>query len=128
MLDKKLHDIVNRDDLIILMQAFYRKAIVDKEIGFFFTEVVKLDLKNHIPKIASFWESVIFYTAGYKGNPMIVHLDLNNKSHITDLHFARWLELFKQQVDEHFIGEKATEIKQKAEQITSLMKVKIKQN
>ena len=40
-------------------------------------------------------------------------------------HFQRWLELFKQTVDENFEGEKAREAKEKAESIAMIFQTKL---
>ena len=53
MLNKK--DIENREDLHLLMQAFYKKLLSDDSINYLFTDVAKIDILQHIPVLVDFW-------------------------------------------------------------------------
>jgi len=121
---RNMKDIESRNDIITLIDAFYKKAMVDSTIGFFFTEVAQLDLEKHLPKMYDFWESTIFHTGAYQGNPMKVHLDLHKKSAISYEHFDHWLEMFDQTTDELFAGKNAELIKTRALSIATMMKIK----
>lgn len=118
-------DIKNRADVKLLVDSFYKKALLDKAIGHFFTEVIQLDLEKHMPKMYDFWETTLFHTANYKGNPLQVHLDLNHKSALEKPHFDRWLGLFNETVDELFSGEIANLAKTRALSIATVMQLKI---
>jgi len=113
-----LKPLENKKDLEVLMTNFYTKAIRDDIIGEKFKD---LDLLHHIPIIVNFWESTLFYTGDYKGNPFQKHLHLN----LEPKHFKRWLELFTTEVDSLFNGNKAEEIKQKARSIAYIFQSKI---
>jgi hemoglobin len=119
-----MHDIEQRSDIERLLDVFYSKALVDPLIGYFFTEVVPLDMKTHIPVIADFWETVLFGKAAYKGDAMKVHRHIHQLSNFRDEHFKRWVQLFQQTVDELFSGSKAELAKQRAESIATLMRIK----
>lgn len=118
-------DITNRKDLETLMVSFYGKALLDDTIGFFFTEIVPLDMDKHIPVITNFWESVIFEKASYYGNVFGVHEHIHGMHKFEDQHFIHWTTLFKATVDELFAGENAEKIKQRAESIATVMRVKL---
>ncbi len=118
-------DISNREDLVILMKAFYTKALVDESIGHFFTQVVQLDMEKHLPRITDFWETVVFDTGKYQGNTLKIHEDLHEKSPFESAHFTRWIDLFKATVDEHFAGENAEKIKSRAISIATVMNLKM---
>ncbi len=118
-------DIENREDLVLLLNAFYRKAFKDELIGRFFTEVVPLDLDTHIPVIADFWEAVIFGKHGYRKNVMEVHQHIHQLSAIKKEHLDRWVKLFTETADELFEGEKAILLKQRATSIATLMDLKL---
>ena len=120
----ELHDFQSKDDLIELLNHFYQKALNDEEIGFFFTEVVKLNLEKHIPVIAAFWDNILFSNTEYKGNPMQVHMDIYKIHPIEKQHFDRWLFLFHQTVDSLFSGSKAHLIKERAISIATVMQIK----
>ena len=121
-------DIASEKDLEKLMDAFYSKAIDDHEIGFFFTEVVQLDLEAHKPVLVKFWSSILLDTYDYSGNAMRKHVDLHHKHPMEARHFERWLELFNETVDELFVGDKARLAKERALSIATAMRVKLTQN
>ena len=117
-------DIGSREDISILMEKFYAKALTDDVIGFFFTGVVKLNMQAHLPVIVDFWETVLFDVAKYKGNAMQVHQHIHQLSAFTEQHFERWLLLFTQTVNELFEGDRSELAKQRAISIATMMKLK----
>jgi hemoglobin len=120
-----MKDIEKRQDLEALMVSFYSVALADDVIGHFFTKVVLLDLDKHIPVITDFWETVIFDKAAYRGNVFGVHEHIHTLSIFEDKHFERWVILFKGCVDEMYAGENAEKIKQRAESIATVMRIKL---
>ncbi len=118
-------DILNREDLELLMDRFYSKALTDATIGHYFTEVVQLNLEKHLPVITDFWETILFDTGKYYGNTMKVHEDLHGKSPFQSSHFNRWIDMFKETVDENFEGNHAEKIKQRATSISTVMNIKM---
>lgn len=113
-------DLETRADIDALMRAFYDEVLRDPEIGFFFTEVAKLDLNHHLPIIGDFWETVLLGTGDYARhgrNPLQVHLGLNAQAPLRPEHFKRWLEIFFRTVDRLFEGRRATFTKQRAQGI-----------
>ncbi|UXX80906.1 group III truncated hemoglobin [Reichenbachiella carrageenanivorans] len=121
-----MSDIQTRADIDRLLYDFYQKIIKDEEIGYFFTEVVKLDLIHHLPKIADFWETTLFHQVKYKGNPIAPHLAMSQKSPMTKAHFDRWVTVFCETVDGLFAGAMAEMAKQRAQSIATVMHIKIK--
>ncbi|MEM1009930.1 MAG: group III truncated hemoglobin, partial [Myxococcota bacterium] len=118
-------DLKNRQDIDILMAAFYRLAMKDELIGHFFIEVAPLDMEQHLPLIGDFWESVLFQGARYKGNPLQVHQDLHERYPLRKEHFERWLGLFNATVDNLYRGQKATLAKTRALSIATVLQVKL---
>ena len=118
-------DILNREDLLLLMDRFYSKAMTDQSIGHYFTEIVPLNLQKHIPVITDFWETILFDTGKYFGNTMKVHEDLHERSPFKSEHFNRWMAMFKETVDENFQGNNAEKIKQRAISIATVMNIKM---
>jgi hemoglobin len=112
-----LHDIADRNDIQTLVDGFYAKALVDPVIGFLFTEVAKIDLPTHLPKLYNFWEMVLLGGQSYQGSPLIPHFHLHLRHPLERAHFTRWLELFHQTVDEGFAGPVADLAKARAERI-----------
>lgn len=121
-----MKDIQNRADIDQLIHTFYERIMADSEIGYFFTEVVQLDLNHHLPKIADFWETALFHQAIYKGNPIPPHVAMHEKSPMTKAHFDRWVEVFCRTIDELYAGTIAEMAKQRAHSIATVMLIKIK--
>lgn len=108
----------NEQDVAELLTLFYAQVRRDEELGPYFTQV---DWDVHTPRIVAFWCGVLFGTPGYQGEPMTVHQRLHARHPIGPQHFARWLHLFRNSVDQLFTGPKAEEAKQRAETIAGVM-------
>jgi len=116
-----MNDIETRQDIDLLMQVFYKRAMTDETIGYIFTDVAKLDLEKHLPIIGDFWESMLFGTRAYQQhgrNPIMVHRVLHEIEPLTAEHFDRWLDIFELTVDEEFSGDRAAYIKLRAHAIS----------
>ena len=118
-------DIANRTDIERLVDLFYEKVKSDETIGYFFTDVVKVNWIQHLPIMYDFWENAVFYSGSYNGNPMLQHTAIHSISPFTMKHFQQWNQLFNDSVDELFEGEKASLIKQRAQSIATVMQIKI---
>jgi hemoglobin len=123
--DKMKTDIRDRKDIELLINSFYEKVKQDETIGYFFTEVIPVDWNKHLPVMYNFWENIVFFTGSYEGNPMVQHQNLHKKSPMKVEHFKKWIELFESTVNEHFNGDKAELIKQRATSIATIMQLKI---
>ena len=120
-------DIVERKDIDLLMKFFYDKLLADETISYIFTDVAKINIDEHLPVIADFWESVLLHKNVYHNNTMKIHLDLNNKSTLQKSHFETWLRYFTETLDELFEGNTALLAKQRAVSIATVMQIKIKE-
>ncbi len=118
-------DISNRKDLEKLFNNFYALAMKDNHIGHFFTDVIPLDLKSHLPHILDFWEANLWGKAGYKKNVLQVHLDIHKKSKMEYEHFDKWLQILNTCVDANFEGSFAERLKTNALSIATVMKTKV---
>jgi len=95
----------SREDIEHLVNSFYNKVVKDETIGFFFNDIAKVDWDKHLPKMYSFWESILFGQMSYKGNPMGVHFPVNEIQAMEQKHFDRWLLLWRTTIEENFVGE-----------------------
>ncbi len=118
-------DIENANDIKILVDTFYQKAVENDLLGPIFNDIAKVNWQHHLPIMYSFWSSVLLATPGYVGNPMDAHFRLNQKITLTDADFNTWKDLFVQTVTDLFEGEIANEAKKKAISIADLMFYKI---
>ena len=102
-----VRDIESRADCERLVRAFYGRALQDPIIGFLFTDVAKLDLEAHVPRITSFWETILLGAQTYGGGAFRPHAALHTKAPLRRAHFEQWLNLWSRTVDELFAGERA---------------------
>jgi hemoglobin len=112
-------DIETRADVERLVEAFYSRALTDPVIGYLFTDVAHLDLPAHVPRIASFWETILLGARTYSGGAFAPHGALHAKSELRHGHFERWLWLWRATVDELFTGERAELAKAHAERVAA---------
>lgn len=114
-------DIVNRNDIELLVNAFYAKVIADKELGHIFQEIAKVNWTTHLVAMYDFWENIILFTGSYEGNPMNLHQHLHHIIPLNETHFKQWNKLFIQTVNELFEGAKASLAKQRALSISLII-------
>ena len=118
-------DINNREDIAFLIRSFYEKVKQNEKIGYIFNEVARINWEHHLPIIYDFWENIVFSTGSYKRNAIAVHKNLNQLEPLNKDHFAEWLRLWKETVDELFSGDNAELIKQRATSIATVMQISI---
>ncbi|HMY84841.1 MAG TPA: group III truncated hemoglobin [Saprospiraceae bacterium] len=118
-------DITNKQDILKIILIFYDRVKTDDVIGIFFTEVVQINWDKHIPHMVSFWESVLFYTGDYSGSPINTHRGIHQKYKTQPKHFARWIKLFNQVIDENYSGPNAEKMKNHTISIAKVMQQKI---
>ncbi len=111
-------DILDRSDIINLVDLFYDKVTKDELLAPVFRHV---DWPQHLPTMYNFWSSMLLGDQTYQGNPFQKHVHLT----IDSSHFNRWLELFRLTVDEHFAGFKADEVKSRATSIAGVFQHKM---
>lgn len=80
-----------------VVHGFYDKVRADPALGPIFNRVIAGDWDEHLAKMCDFWSSVLLMSGRFKGSPMSAHLKVGD---IRPTHFARWLHLFRQTVEE----------------------------
>jgi hemoglobin len=101
------HDIIDKADIVTLVDTFYSRVLENELLKPHFEG---LDFEAHKPKMVHFWSFVLLSEPGYTTNVYDKHTHL----HIDKTHFAEWLRLFKETVDDLFDGEKANDAKFRA--------------
>jgi hemoglobin len=107
------HDLATRRDVERLVRTFYRAAAMDSVLGPIFA-AAHVDWPTHLATVTDFWMWQLLGVRGYEGNPLIAHRPAHAATPFTDAHFARWLELFDETVDELFEGPTADLAKARA--------------
>ncbi|HET9721376.1 MAG TPA: group III truncated hemoglobin [Solirubrobacteraceae bacterium] len=118
-------DIESREDCERLVREFYTRALTDPVIGFLFTDVAHLDLEAHVPRITSFWETILLGAQSYRGGAFAPHAALNAKVRLRGGHFERWVWLWAQTVDELFAGARAELAKHHARRVAGAFRARL---
>lgn len=119
------NDILGRDEIVRLVDSFYGKVRADETLGFIFDKVAAIDWDAHLPKMYAFWQTVLFRDGGFRGDPIGKHARLVPLTAMGREQFDRWLELFRETVDELFEGANADHIKRCAEDMANVIHSKI---
>jgi len=104
-------DLTGRVGIELLVNSFYTRVRDDEMLGFIFDKVAQTNWETHLPKMYAFWETVMFRSGGFTGNPLAAHAKLVPLTDMGRDKFDRWLTLFRATVDDLFAGENAEHIK-----------------
>ncbi len=104
-------DIKGLDDIKLMVDDFYNKVKMDELLSPIFFEYIPTDWQPHLEKMYLFWNAALFGEKGYVGNPFSKHVKLIT---VTPTHFERWLLLFHETIDTHFLGNMADDAKRRA--------------
>ena len=122
-----MREIETKADIREFVDAFYARIREDALLGPIFDEVAEVDWTTHLPRMYRFWETILFHEAGYKGNPVLKHVNVARKTPLTETHFNRWIALFEKTIDERFIGQRATIARERAGVMSKIMLYKCKE-
>ena len=120
-----LTEITGRADIERLVNTFYDRIRSDDLLGFIFNDVAKTDWAVHLPKMYAFWETMLFRSGGFVGNPLGAHARLVPLTAMGRPQFDRWLAVFTATVDENFAGENAERSKNAAADMANVIHAKI---
>ncbi len=81
-----------------LVESFYGRVRADAVLGPIFEAVIKDSWAPHLAKMKTFWSSIAFVNGRYSGKPMQAHAKLLPT--LEPGHFAIWLRLFRETVEE----------------------------
>ncbi len=112
---------VDEDGLGRLVDSFYAKVRDDDVLGPIFNREVE-DWPEHLDKLKRFWASTMLRARTYDGRPLPPHLELPE---ISDAHFVRWLELFRETAAEEMPEIGAPAVTAMAERIATSFRMAI---
>jgi len=118
-------DISTRTDIEQMVNLFYKKIKNDSLLGPVFSESAGINWEKHIPLLCDFWENILFFSGGYEGNPINLHMHLHKVQPLMPAHFQQWNTLFISTVDELFTGKNALLVKQRAINISAIIQKKL---
>ena len=76
VVSEKRPDLTGRPDIEKLVNQFYERVRSDASLGFIFDKIAQINWETHLPRMYAFWETVIFRSGGYRGNPLAAHAKL----------------------------------------------------
>ena len=111
-----------REDISVLVAAFYLKIRNEKTLGPIFNDhIPNEEWPKHLSKLTDFWETNLFGIAKFKGSPSQKHvaIDANLGHTISQTHFGKWLQLWFETIDELYEGTLATKAKESARKMAT---------
>ena len=114
---------VNEDSIRLLVHGFYDAVRRDDVIGPIFLHKIAPDRwPFHLNRMCDFWSSVLLRSGRYHGQPLPPHLHLPD---LSDIHFARWLGLFRTTAREVFDDADAKIVIATAERIAQSFRIAV---
>lgn len=122
-------DISTREDISLLVRAFYGKVRMHESLGPIFNSVIN-DWEHHMEKLVDFWQTNLLFEPRYKGNPVQAHIDVDKHfdGTIQQAHFGQWIQLWFETLDELFEGPKQHLAKERARNMSHMMFIRIFQS
>ncbi|MGE3177711.1 MAG: group III truncated hemoglobin [Vicinamibacterales bacterium] len=76
-------DLAGRNDVARLVDEFYARLRGDEVLGPIFDDIAQVDWPTHLPRMYDFWDTVLFGTATFRGDPLGVHRTLAQRAPLT---------------------------------------------
>lgn len=120
-------DIRSMEDVQEMVDAFYEKVRADDILGIIFDEMAQVDWKAHLPLMYQFWSTILLHREGYRGNTIEAHVRFDAEMRfdhgvgLERVDFERWLQLFRETIDERFQGPRAEMAKRGAKRMGEYM-------
>ena len=115
-------DLDSPEHIAAFVETFYGYLLNDEQLAPIFTDVAGIDIREHFPRIQSYWEKLLLGQNNYHRHTMNIHRQLNNKQNLSISDFDRWLAHFVNAVNTGFSGPKAEQAKRIAATIASNMR------
>lgn len=106
-------------DIHDTLVAFYSQLESEPLLAPYFET---LDMTAHMPRIESFWETLLFHTGSYSGNAFLPHLSMPG---LTSAHFAKWVATLEAILDARFEGPITERMKSLAHRIAYSMQLRL---
>lgn len=118
---EKQVELKNLDQIKILVDRFYGKIRKDDLLAKIFDDVIGDRWNEHLPKMYSFWQTVLTEDRTYQGRPLLPHLNLP----VEEKHFNRWVYLWEETLDEMYYGTAVEAAKWQANRMAQMFQLKI---
>ena len=111
----------SRENIAFFVERFYEGMLADPQLAPIFVDVADINLDIHLPHIKDYWCKLLLGEQQYQRHTMNIHRTLHGKRSLQPADFERWLRLFINTVDAHFVGERAERAKRVAAAIATNM-------
>lgn len=118
---KERKDIANANDIRVFVNEFYKRIREDELLGNIFNQKIGEGWPVHLEKMVGFWQSLLLSDRTYHGRPFPPHIGMP----IERNHFERWVKLFQEVINEHFVGPVAEEAILRATSIARIFQFKL---
>ncbi|MEM8700243.1 MAG: group III truncated hemoglobin [Pseudomonadota bacterium] len=108
------YEAVDEQAIQVMVHTFYRCVREHPRLGLIFNGRLDGKWDEHLPKMETFWQSVLLKNGAYKGKPVPAHLKLKE---VVSSDYGAWLSVFRPVVRELFVPDLADEIIAVAERI-----------
>ncbi len=115
------YDLATRADVEALLKRFYTEAFCDELLAEPFAELASRGLREHLPVMCDFWETVLFRAGLYRRNTLNAHRHVHEQTTLEATHFERWLHLWTSTIDQMYRGPIADHAKVQAVRIAAAM-------
>jgi hemoglobin len=106
-------------DLHETLVAFYALVETEPLLARYFEEI---DMMAHMPRIESFWATLLFHAGSYSGSAFQPHLVMPG---LTSRHFERWVATLEATLDARFAGPRTEQMKALAHRIAYSMQLRL---
>jgi len=123
--------LTTKDDIAGLVSVFYAKVRKDDILGPIFEKhIAEEEWPSHLSKLTDFWEMKLLGGRQFRGSPSKKHIDVDRASGhtVSQEHFAHWLQLWLDTIDETFMGPLAERAKAQARKMATGQYISIWQN
>jgi hemoglobin len=114
--------LTSREDITALVHSFYAKVRIDDMLGPIFNKhIAEEEWPAHLSKLTDFWEMKLLGGNNFQGSPTRKHIEVDQASWhtISQDHFAHWLRLWHETIDESFTGDLAERAKRQSRKMAT---------
>ncbi len=90
--DPPRHVDLNRDSIAQLVSRFYSDVRADQVLGPVFEVALSERWASHLPRMVEFWTTMTLGSRSFTGNVFARHMAVPG---VTELHFERWMRLWR---------------------------------
>ena len=109
------------------VDSFYARVLVDPLLAPLFTDVARIDLQAHLPRIKAYWRKMLLGDTAYDRHMMAKHRAVDGRAPFTEEHYRRWVQLFEETLAAGFVGPLAERAQQLARRIAGNMRRNLEQ-